>query len=260
VFTYSADARYHLTPDMMVYARVASGFVPGGGNNIPPATPVALPHSYQSATTSNYEVGFKGSLLDGKATVEVSAFDIKWKDIQIAASFTGVLTTLNGGTAQSSGVEWNLGWLPVRGLKLNLSGAYTDAHLTEALPASVGGQDGDRLPGSPKWGTSLGVDYEHALSGTLTGFVGTNWRHTGDRLADFVAAGDRRLTVPGFDVVDLHVGVGAPRWSVTLFVKNVGDKFAINNVSAETLLGGYGPQQANIYQPRTIGVVLSGKY
>jgi len=260
VFTYSADARYHLTPELMLYARVASGFVPGGGNNIPPATPVALPHSYQSATTNNYEVGFKGSLLDGKATVEVSAFEIKWKDIQIAASFTGVLTTLNGGTAQSSGVEWNMGWMPVRGLKFNFSGAYTDAHLTEALPASVGGQDGDRLPGSPKVGTSLGVDYERSLSGTLTGFVGSNWRHTGDRLADFVAAGDRRLTVPGFDVIDLHLGVGAPRWSVTLFVKNVGDKFAINNLSSETLLGGYGPQQANIYQPRTFGLLLSGKY
>jgi len=260
VFTYSADARYHLTPDMMLYARVASGFVPGGGNNIPPVSAVALPRSYQSATTSNYEVGFKSSLLDGKATVEVSAFDIKWKDIQIAASFTGVLTTLNGGTAQSSGVEWNLAWMPLHGIKFTLSGDYTDAHLTEALPASVGGRDGDRLPGSPKWGTSFGVDYERSLSGSLTTFIGSNWRHTGNRPADFVAAGDRRLTVPGFDVVDLHVGVGSPHYSVTLFVKNLGDKFAINNLSSETLLGGYGPQQANIYQPRTVGLMLSGKY
>jgi iron complex outermembrane receptor protein len=260
VFTYSGDARWHMTPEMMLYGRIATGFVPGGGNNVPYTAPADLPRSYTSSTTTNYEAGFKGTLLDGRASFEVSVFDIEWKDIQIAAGFQGVLTTLNGGKAQSSGVEWNFGAVPITGLALNLNGAYTDAHLTEDLPSSVGGQDGDRLPGSPRWSASFSADYEWPLGGSYSGIAGLNWRYAGDRLSDFVAAGDRRITVPSFDVVDLRLGIVNPRWTLSFYVKNLGDTFAINNVSAATLAGGYGTQAANIYQPRTFGLTLGAKY
>jgi iron complex outermembrane receptor protein len=171
-----------------------------------------------------------------------------------------LLTTLNGGKAQSSGVEWNFGAVPITGLALNLNGAYTDAHLTEDLPSSVGGQDGDRLPGSPRWSASFSADYEWPLGGSYSGIAGLNWRYAGDRLSDFVAAGDRRITVPSFDVVDLRLGIVNPRWTLSFYVKNLGDTFAINNVSAATLAGGYGTQAANIYQPRTFGLTLGAKY
>jgi outer membrane receptor protein involved in Fe transport len=259
VLTYSADARWRPAPDLMVYGRFATGFVPGGGNNVPVLAPPSLPRSYDSSTTTNLEAGFKGRILDGRMTLELSAFDIEWKDIQIAASFGGVSTTLNGGTARSSGVEWNVGATPLTGLSLNFNGAYTRARLTEDLPASVNGLDGDRLPGSPLWSTSFSANYEHPLTAALTGFVGMDWRYAGKREGEFTATGPRQQ-MPAYDILDLRAGIAAQHWKLTGFVRNVSDELAISSVSSSTLAGEFGPQMANIYQPRTYGLTVSADF
>lgn len=259
VFTYSADARWRPTPDLMIYGRVATGFVPGGGNNVPILAPPTLPRSYTSSTTTNLETGIKGRFLDGRMTLEVSAFDIEWQDIQIAASFGGVSTTLNGGTARSSGVEWNIGATPLTGLSLNLNGAYTRARLTEDLPASINGLDGARLPGSPRLSSSFSANYERPLTSRLSGFVGLDWRYAGDREGEFTATGPRQR-MSSYEMVDLRIGVAADRWKLTAFVKNVGDELAISSVSSSTLAGEFGPQMANIYQPRTYGLTVTADF
>jgi outer membrane receptor protein involved in Fe transport len=192
-------------------------------------------------------------------TLEVSAFSIAWQDIQIAASFGGVSTTLNGGAARSSGVEWNIGATPLAGLSLNLNGAYTDARLTENLPASVNGLDGDRLPGSPRWSTSFSANYERPLTSTLSGFVGLDWRYAGDREGEFTATGPRQR-MSSYDMLDLRAGLATERWKLTAFVKNVGDELAISSVSSSTLAGEFGPQMANIYQPRTFGLTVTADF
>ena len=260
VFTWSGDARWHVTPKVMLYTRVATGFVPGGGNNLPssPLTPPDIPRSYNSSTTTNYEVGMKGSFFEGHAVAELTVFQIDWKDIQINTSFGGVLTTLNGGGARSSGVEWNFIATPLDGLSLNFNGAYTDAHLTEALPAE-GGQIGDRLPGAALWSSSLDASYERPISDGYSGFVGVDWRFSGSREADFTATGPRQK-MPAYDIVDLRAGIIHDNLMLSVFVKNAADELAITSVVNKTLAGEFGPQTASILPPRTFGLVLSATY
>jgi outer membrane receptor protein involved in Fe transport len=260
VFTYSADARWHVTDDVMLYSRVATGFVPGGGNNVPPLTP-GVPRSYEPSTTTSYEGGIKASLFEGRGIVDVALFQVDWNDIQIASSFGGVLTTSNGGAARSQGLEWNVAALPLDGLTVNFSGAYTDAVLTEALTAQNGAA-GDRLPGTPLWSAALGATYTRNLTGEYSGFVGFDWRFSGRRDADFTAltATGPRQVMPSFEFIDLRAGIEASNWTLSAFVKNVGDEFAINTVANKTLLGELGPQSANIYPPRSYGLLLSLRY
>ncbi|OXE37616.1 MAG: hypothetical protein CGW95_00590 [Phenylobacterium zucineum] len=259
VFTYSADARWFLKPDLMIYGRVATGFVPGSGNNVPILAPPTLPRSYTSSTTTNVETGIKGRLFDGRVTLEVSAFDVKWQDIQITAAFGGVSTTLNGGTARSTGVEWGIGAKPLSNLTLNFNGAYTNARLTENLPTSVNGLSGDRLPGAPLWSGSFSADYQHPITDSLGGFVGFDWRYSGKREGDFTATGPRQH-LASYQMVDLRAGLSAETWKLTAFVRNLGNKLAISSVMSSTLAGEYGPQSANIYQPRTYGLTLSANF
>lgn len=259
VFTYSADARWLPTRDVMFYARVASGFVPGGGNNVPVLAPATLPRSYTSATTTNVESGLKGRFLDGHMTLEVSAFDIQWKDIQIAATFGGVGTTLNGGSARSTGVEWNVGLTPLTGLSLGLNGAYTNARLTENLPSSVNGLDGDRLPASPRWSGAFSASYERALTSKLSGFGGLDWRYSGKREGEFTATGTRQH-LGSYDMLDLRAGIAANRWKLTAFVRNAGNTLAISSTANGTLANEAGPQIINIYQPRTYGLNISANF
>src|SRR6202034_2328760 len=83
VFTYSVDAKYRFDPETMVYARIATGFVPGGPNDtIPGAT---VPATYHSSTTTNYEVGVKGSAAEGRFSYDFDVFDVEWQDIQLEA-------------------------------------------------------------------------------------------------------------------------------------------------------------------------------
>lgn len=257
VFTYSGDARWHWTPQTMVYARIATGFVPGGPNDVLPGS--TLPESYNSSRTTNYEVGIKSSFLDRRVTLDVTVFDINWTDIQLEALVGNLAGITNGGTARSDGVEWDFAYAPIEGLKFDLNGAYTNARLTQATPASVGGMDGAFLPDVPKWSSSAGVDYEHPLFGDYSGFVGANWRYSDTRLSEFTVLGARQ-EMPSYNIVDLRTGVEARNWSVTLYVKNVGDVIAFSNISPLTAAGNLGPQQATVFQPRTIGLTLSAKF
>ncbi len=257
VFTYSGDARWHWTPQSMLYARIATGFVPGGPNDVLPGS--TLSESYSSSKTTNYEVGIKSGLFDHRVSVDVSVFDINWKDIQLSALVGTLYGIVNGGTARSDGVEWNLGYVPIPGLTLNFNGAYTNARLTQATPASVGGHDGALLPDVPQWSGALSVNYERPLFGDCSGFMGTNWRYSGSRYSDFTAIGPRQH-MPSYNIVDLRAGVGTHKWALTLYAKNVVDKIAISTVQANTSAGGLGPQYATVFQPRTLGVDLSMKF
>jgi iron complex outermembrane receptor protein len=256
VFTYSTDLRWHPAPGIMTYARIASGFVPGGPNDV---IATGIPESYGSSTTTNYEAGFKANVLDNRVAFEVSAFDIEWRNIQVAAVIDGEGTITNGGSARSDGVEWSVSYVPARGLTFNWNGSYTDARLTQATPASVGGEAGDRLPYAPLWQTSASANYEHILIGDYKGFVGGTWRFNGNRYADFTTSGTRQI-MPSYYIVDFRAGVQAKRWRADLYVKNVANKAAITFLYGEVLGSASGPQAAGIYQPRTVGAEITANF
>lgn len=250
VFTYSGDLRWHATSNTMVYGRIATGYVPGGPNDVLPGS--TLPESYRSSTTTNYEVGVKSSLLDDTLSVDVDVFDVEWKDIQLIAQVGSLYGATNGGTARSQGLEWALSYIPVDGLTLNSSGAYTDARLTEATPASVGGNVGDPLPYSPLWATTTSVDYEHPLFDSYSGFVNASWRYMGSRESEFSTAG--RAHLPGYSIFDLRVGIETDGWTAALYAKNLSDERAFTAITS------YVYDSATVMTPRTVGIELSKQF
>lgn len=262
VFTYSGDIRWHVDSRNMLYARIASGYVPGGPNALLPSQLIGgadVPKSYNSSTTVNYEAGVKSTLLDGRLTAEVSLFDIEWRDIQIVALFNGLSVATNGGQARSDGIEWNFAYVPIPGLTLNLNGAYTNAHLTQTSPAGVGGQSGDPLPSVSLWASSASMEYERPLFNDYTGFASVNWQYMDSRYADFEPSGPRQ-EMPSYNIFNLRAGVERQNWSVALYVKNLTNKLAINYVQDKSPNGGFGEQSAAVYIPRTIGVTVGVKF
>ncbi|HWE47912.1 MAG TPA: TonB-dependent receptor [Caulobacteraceae bacterium] len=257
VFTYSADARWKVSPGTMLYARVATGFVPGGPNDVIPGSP--FPSSYSSSTTTNYEAGVKSQFLDGKLSTELSAFDVEWGNIQLEAFFNGLGTITNGGTARSRGVEFSTAWAPSNGLNIAFNGAYTDARLTQSAPASVNANAGETLPAVAKWAGSVSADYRRPVFNDATAFLGGDIRFSARRYADFSAVGPRQA-LPGYDLVDLRGGLEIGKYKVELYVKNVADKRVVNYVIPNTLSGGFGDQMATIYQPRTFGAMFTADF
>ena len=255
--TYQVAPRFHFTPDMMLYARVASGYRPGGPALPVPGGPASLPTSFRHDRTVNYEIGVKGQLFDRKVTVDVAAFYIDWTDIQIISNVvvngTQFNFTGNAGKAVSKGVEWNLAWTVAPGLTLGDLGAYTDAHLTRDAPA-IGGNNGDDLPYVANINNTVRVDYEQSLSGDWAGFVGGSWSYFGHRYSDF----PQHVKLPTYSSFDAQLGVRNGRYTVELYAKNVSDQRGITSYVPFTAFNNTG--YAGIIRPRTIGIRVAADF
>jgi iron complex outermembrane receptor protein len=256
-FTYSISPRFALSANSSIYARVATGFRPGGPNVLPPNVPAGTPLTYKSDSLTSYEAGWKASGAGGRFSVDLSVFDLDWKNIQLLAVVNGFGINGNGGTATSKGAEFTASVIPTTGLTFSLNSAYTDAFLTKDTDPIVGGRDGDSLPYTPKWAGALRADYEWNVRNGATAFVGGGLTYTGARTFDFVTrSGDGSLTTIGsYVTADLRAGTEIGRWLLEIYGKNLTNEKGIVTVDAAGALPNGAVGLAYI-RPRTIGLSL----
>jgi iron complex outermembrane recepter protein len=256
-FTYSISPRYALSANSSIYARVATGFRPGGPNVLPPNVPAGTPLTYKSDSLTSYEAGWKASGAGGRSSVDLSVFYLDWKDIQLLAVVNGFGLNGNGGTATSKGAEFTASIIPSPGLTFSLNGAYTDAFLTKDTDRVVGGRDGDPLPYTPKWAAALRGDYEWNVRNRATAFVGGGVSYTGDRTFNFTTRdNDGSLTrIGSYVTADFRSGIEIGRWSLELYGKNLTNEKGIVSVAGAGALPNGALGLAYI-RPRTIGLSL----
>ena len=259
VWTYSVAPTIHLDGNSMLYARVATGYRPGGPNVLPPAAPNDVQRSYGSDRTTNTELGVRTTQLGGRLSLDVAVYHVDWKSIQLFEVVDGFGVNANGGTARSQGVEWNVAWLPVRDLSLQWTGAYTDAKLTSDA-ATIGASSGSRLPFAPKWSTAVDGEYKHKLFDNINGFIGATWSYVGSRSTDFASAATPtgQIVVSSYSTYDVRIGVDSGRYRLTLYGRNLGDSRGITNYSSAAAGAPY--STVSVTQPLSGGLTLSAKF
>lgn len=252
VFTYLVTPRVRLSPDLMLYARLASGYRPGGSN----VAAAGIPASFSPDRTQNYELGAKGDFLDGRLSLDASVYHIIWREIQIsqaqsAPPFLGY--TDNGSRARSRGIELSIEGRPWEKTSASLWTVWNQSELSEALPAAstFPGSVGDRLPYSTRFSGTFSLEQTFPL-GRMTGLVAGSANYVGRRAGEFSAP---RQVYPSYTRVDLRAGVRSGSWNANLFVNNVGDERG-------ELSGGAGifPFSFTYIQPRTVGLNLSHSF
>ncbi|MBD3813839.1 MAG: TonB-dependent receptor [Betaproteobacteria bacterium] len=252
VVTFSLSPQYRFSDHAMLYARVASGYRPGGPNVSAPG----LPSSVDSDKLTNYEIGVKADLGDGLASIDVAAFYMDWKDIQVVRSFGGISGQANGGKAVSKGFEGSVFLRPVRGLTVTATGSYTHATLSETVP-EINGVDGDRLPAVPKLSGSLRADYAFDLGVDSVAAFGAGVRHTGGRLSR-VESDSLAIEARPYTVVDLNASVTfGGHWTVRAYARNLFNTYG--EMSRAILVDGLNrPSAYGIVpiQPRTLGIAV----
>ena len=264
VVTYSVSPRVHLNHDTMLYARIASGYQPGGPNAILPGS-TGIPNQFNSATLTDYQAGLKATFLDGHATADLSAFYIDWTRIQVSVLIGSQSVLENAGAARSQGMSFSGTYAPIHGLTLGANLAYTDAYLTTPV-ASIGAGAGARLPGVPLWGGSLTADYSFTINSQWRGVAGAGYRYTGSQFSDVEGStsngAPQGYPVKAYQVVDLHLGAIHAGWSVSLFAKNLFDDRAYLAPSNyfNDALGQPIDIRAPVLQPRTVGVSLDTSF
>lgn len=276
VFLYSIAPRWRPSDAATVYMRVASGYRPGGPNIIPVGNPADAPRTYDSDTVISFEAGVKADLFERGVSVDLSAFYVRWEDLQSTGLVNQTSVVSNAGEAESQGLEWAVELRPFPGLTVDLVGAYTDAALTESTASGtgadlLGGRDGDPLPYVSKWTVLAGASYEWPLSGTATGYIGASWNYIDERRTDFGSDYGYQLTLPSHDTADVRFGIDFERWSVGFYGKNITDERGIASLSQSASREGGGVYDPDAFswvfgsnflviRPRTYGIMLSARF
>ena len=262
VLTYSVSGRLQLARRASLYARIASGYRPGGPNIAMPG----VPSQVDADRLTNYELGVKADVLGGSATIEAAVFLMDWDKIQLSASNGIVTYAANAGSARSKGFELAAQVRPARGFSVGLNATYTDARLTSDAP-SVNGIDGARLPYVPKFSSSVLLDYSSNVGGDWKASIGTAFRFVSDRYS-LVSSDPNSVKSADYAALDVNVGLTNDRWTVRLFAKNLTDgrgvlssgmilnPVVVNNVVALKRVA----VAETLIQPRTIGLSVDMKF
>lgn len=254
-FTYLFTPRFKISPDLMVYARAASGYRAGGQNTNPDPL---VPRKFDPDKTNNYELGIKGGTPDRSLSFDASLYYIDWKGLQLNllnARNSQTFTT-NVSRAKSEGAELTLEARPALGLTVAAAASWNNAVLTEDTGSAVAfGLDGDRLPFSAKFAGYMSIEQEFAISGDLDGLIGGKVSRTGSRIGSFIST-PARERFPGFTTFDVRAALMFDAWVANAYVNNIADKRGVLGGGAGT----FPPFAFSYIQPRTIGITVTRNF
>ncbi|HVW67577.1 MAG TPA: TonB-dependent receptor [Steroidobacteraceae bacterium] len=257
---------YKITDHASIFASAGRGFRSGGFNN---AGSTAAIHakdgypdfpdadSFRAETSNAYELGVKGSFLDARLFASAAVF---YTDIHDAQSFTAfpisiTTVTLNLTKVRSQGAELEASYKLLDGLRVFESFGLTDARIREAIiPDAIG----KRVPLTPEYTNSLGLDFNHSAGHGLQfdGHVG--WRLTGRTWFDVYNTPDTQRNP--FSLVDARLALQGERnadvWQVALWSKNLLNKYYDEYASPDGIYGNF----AYRGEPRQYGVDVTYKF
>jgi outer membrane receptor protein involved in Fe transport len=257
--TWMASARYHFTPDVMLFARAATGYAPGGANTPYPGVP--QPTVGPEHLTS-YELGLKSEFFEHRALLDLSVYHIDWRHIQLNALVNNISYVTNGGTAHSDGVELASSFSPFRGLTFGFNTAYTKAEL-KSLDADVSSPFllDTQLQSVPKWTVSGTADYGWSLSSTLMAHVGGGVRWIDHEAGLEAAIGQPYFVLPSYTVVDANASLVRGQMTYRLFATNLTNARAFSFGRLQQDVTGAAAQiDYTVMQPRTIGAGVMVKF
>jgi len=235
-----------------LYAFVATGNKPGGANV---STLLTLPPHIKPENVTDYEVGWKSTLLDGHLRTQVGAYYDNYSNFQVSIDSPTVAntslilnvptTTVNYGFEASGDAVFGA-------LKFNFAASYlntsigrffaTDPRLAAFIAAGacdpgVGPASpftacvdltGRPLSNAPTWTANFGAQYDFALgaNATLTpridyGYVGPEWA----TLFQNVGQHDK-LDARG--IVNAQLTYGLDMWNFTAYATNLNDQHYVS--------------------------------
>jgi outer membrane receptor protein involved in Fe transport len=256
--TYLATVSFHPDKYSTLYARAASAYQPGSTQVVANSS---IPAIYGPSTLWNYELGYKGSWLDGRLSTESSYYHINWSQIQLNSIINGFTVISNAGDAEVDGVEVNINYTPIAAIKLGGNANYNKARLVTNNTA-IGAVAGDPLPLAPKVVANVFADYVQALAPEVTGHAGIDFSYQGSRYTSFSEDPlNTNYHLPSYGMLGLHAGADWKRYTFDLRVDNVTNQIGISSVQVVRVLPTQQvPALATISRPRTVMASVAVKF
>jgi len=263
---------YTIDEQKMAYATVSRGYKPGGAN-ANSSVPQTL-RKYDTETMLNYELGFRGLLLDNTLETQIAVFYQDRSDIQADSSivtcpgagqpcsFDDYLT--NAATGDNLGLEAQLRYFLTQGTSLYGSLGILDAtyghyinynHVDANESSGIGVNMNDRKqPHAPSYQFMLGLNKQ--LSDQLSASLNLEGKD------NFLFSNDHDFWADAYVLVNADLTYAIDNWRVSVWGKNLTDEDYQNRA-----FGTFGNDPRNGYttelysqpgEPRTFGV--TGRY
>ena len=244
-----------LSKSVTAYAKYATGYK-SGGYSVSSFNPPFNPE-----TNTEIEAEVKGTFFNGAVQVNLSAFHMKYRNLQVTQVLALGTAVTNAARATINGLEIESVLRPVRQFRLELSGAYLDAKfdqfgtLDSARPQLGTLQlAGNELPNAPHWTGSLGAFYDAEISsGTITPGARLDWKSR-----TYFSEFNIPVSSEGANArLNLYLNFRSKdqRWTGSLFALNATDRLVrYNVVVVSAVLGSLAVTQ---YQPgRQVGASI----
>ena len=259
---------WKVTPDALLYVNVAKGYKAGNfSTNGASAFKQYLAVKQESLLS--YEAGFKVSLLDRRLQINAAGFYYDYKDKQLRARindpFFGALEVVKNIPKSSiKGAEIDITAQPFRGLTLNASATYIEAKIDRFTGINSAGVEADfagtEMPFTPKFQANFSGDYVLPVSQSTDVFAGFTVAHRSSTIAtvggrqnspNAIPVGLPLFRIDAYTLLDLRMGVKTGDWKLSIWGKNVTNKYYWNNVnpSFDAIVRYAGP-------PATYGVTV----
>lgn len=269
--SFMGSLSYRFTPNVMAYAKVATGYKSGGFN-----PQINQLNKFDPEKLISAEAGIKSDLFDQHARVNLAAFWSRYKDLQISqfAPGTGGATGLivNAGRATFKGIEGELTIMPLDRLTITGTFGYTDMKYDEFLfrdPATdllYNIADQAHFLGAARFNSSLSLSY--SLPAFSWGRPNTylSWAHRSSvtyHPYDLTAPFNRAVMSPRQDTLSARIALsdipfgGRTQGEIALIGENLLDQDQVNWGIDFGALGFAGVVYG---EPRRFGVQLTVKY
>jgi iron complex outermembrane receptor protein len=263
---------YNATDDVLLYSTAAKGFRPGGPNSpVPLSGPVqcltgpgnlqslglaSAPNQFNPDNVWSYEIGEKARTLGNTFQINSAVYYESWTDVQqLVDPACGFGFTANAGSATVYGSEIEIA--------ANLSSAWTvtqNLGLTHATfdhtVEATNTVKGQKLLDVPDLTANTAVIYSTPVSATYN----FNARGTYSYVGPMQDITYERNNLAGYSLVSMRTGVTSDRFSATLFVNNLANKFAILTNNTAQTVNIPSVNRWVVTQPRTIGIDLQVHY
>jgi outer membrane receptor protein involved in Fe transport len=219
--------------NLMVYGTYSEGFRSGGwnrGGGAPSFNPEfpTVPVTYDTDDATNYEIGWKATLAEGRFQWNGAAYYMEWEDMQVSRFDpinVSILTFIdNAADSEIRGIESDLSWLATENLSLFAALSYIDTELVSTKSEVIElAPVGSELALTPEFAGTLRARYDWYLD-SMRLYTRAALQYAGDSWSSIVAA-DRRKQ-DSYTTMDFAVGTELDNWSVELFVRNLTDERA----------------------------------
>jgi iron complex outermembrane receptor protein len=231
------------------YGSISTGFK-GGGYEDTPANEIAANIPFDPETVTNYEMGFKSTLMDGRMRLNATVFYMDYKDLQVQQTNEDCLCNItdNASDARIKGLEVEFQWAVTAELLVFASGSMLDHEYKDFLENSGVDSSGNKLQRTPDNQFAVGFDWSFGSGKMQDAFLFNMNYYWQDELYWQPA---NLNTEDSYGLWNARLSYSPPNssWSLSAWLKNGSDKLYRTNI-----IPFFGEEVGQYGAPRTYGV------